>query len=119
MQAIDGLPRERPALKDVVLGLIVIGLGSLFVDDFGEVDDVRSFRFDQQAGPRLVDRRHREGVGGDAGHHDQKRRARGPAALVQDAHVVEQMDALWLPLGGRGRRLRRRGAAAGEPKRAA
>jgi len=119
MEAVDRLARQGAALQDVVLRLIVVGFGSLLVDDFGEVDDVRSLGLDQQARPRLVDRRHREGIRGDGAHHDQKRRARGPAALVQNAHVVQQMDALGLALGGRGRRRRRCRGAAGEPKRAA
>ena len=65
LQRLERLARQRAALQDVVLRLVVVGLGLILVDDFLEDDDVLALRLDQQPRPGLVDRRRREGVDGD------------------------------------------------------
>ena len=48
--------RQRAALQDVVLRLVVVGLRLILFDDLLEVDDVLLLGLDEQPCPRLEDR---------------------------------------------------------------
>ena len=83
--------RERPALQDAVLRLVVIAGGLVLLDDFLERHDVRVVDLDQQLRARLIDRRGGEGID-DGGHDDEEqRRHRQPSTLVDDAQVVAEV----------------------------
>ena len=93
LQRVDRFPRELAALENAVLRLIVVRPRPLFVDHFGEIDDVRALGLDEQPCSCFVDRRDRERVGRDARQHDEEGRRGGPAALVQHAQIIQQMSA--------------------------
>ena len=123
LQLVERPPRERAALQDVVLRLVVVrprvwSPSSTFL----ERDDVLVLRLDQQPRLRLVDRRGREGIDVTLPSDEQEDRDRRPAALVEHLHVVEQVrldvadrdragPRRWSPAGVRRRRCRVRLAA--------
>src|SRR5439155_21850294 len=101
--------RQRPALEELVLGLVVVLLGVGVLDDLVEFDDMRLLFLDPQRGRADVDRRGREGPDGDRDHGDDTGAEDGPATAVQDVPEVPEVDALFLagvriPAGARGRR---------------
>ena len=90
-ELLERAARQRAALQHVVLGLVVVRLALILVDDLLEVDDVLLVGLDEEPRPGFVEGRRREGVHGHATEDEGERGERRPAPLVEHLDVVGQV----------------------------
>ena len=91
LEPVNRPPRERAALENLVLRLVIVVGDLVLLERFLERDDVRVLLLDQDLHLRFVDRRRREGVDRHAEEHDEEGGDRRPAPLVEHLHVIEQV----------------------------